>query len=86
MDPDRPLRNADFEVNQVEDGYVVYDQRRDRIHYLNHTGALVLELCTGENTTGDIVAVLQKAYDLPTPPEAETKACLQQLRDEGLIR
>ncbi|MCU1449415.1 MAG: hypothetical protein JWP02_1585 [Acidimicrobiales bacterium] len=83
---DRPVRNAKFEVNQVDDGYVVYDERRDRIHYLNHTGALVLELCTGENTSEDIVVVLQKAYDLPAPPEAETKACLQQLREEGLIR
>jgi hypothetical protein len=83
---DRPVRNADFEVNEVTDGYVVYDERRDRIHYLNHTGVLILELCTGENTFKDIVAVLQKAYDLPAPPEDETKVCLRQLRDEGLIR
>jgi hypothetical protein len=83
---DRPVRNADFEVNEVTDGYVVYDERRDRIHYLNHTGVLILELCTGENTFKDIVAVLQKAYDLPALPEDETKACLRQLRDEGLIR
>jgi PqqD family protein of HPr-rel-A system len=86
MPDDRPIRNADVEVNEVSDGYVVYDAGRDRVHYLNRTATLVLEFCTGENTAEEIVAVLQNAYDLPEPPEAETKACLEQLRAEGLIQ
>ncbi len=82
---ERPTRNANIEVNQVADGYVVYDEKRDRVHYLNHTAALVLEFCTGENTVDDIVAILQKAYELSDPPEEETRACITQLVDEGLI-
>ena len=68
------------------DGYVVYDERRDRVHYLNHTAALVLEFCTGENGPDQIVRMLQAAYDLPEPPEAETEECLARLRAEGLVR
>lgn len=74
------------EVIPTADGYVIYDESRDRIHYLNHTAALVLEFCTGENTAEEIVALLQKAYDLPDPPEEETRECLEQLRAEGLLR
>jgi hypothetical protein len=73
------------EVVPTADGYVVYDEQRDRIHYLNHTAALVLEFCTGENSPGEIVRMLQLAYDLPEPPDEETRECLARLRAEGLV-
>jgi Coenzyme PQQ synthesis protein D (PqqD) len=76
----------DFEVSQVDDGYVVYHEARDRVHYLNHTAALVLEHCTGENETADIVRIMQRTYDLTEPPEEEIGECIEQLRQEGLVR
>ena len=86
MSEDRPARADGVEVNAVADGYVVYDKERDRVHYLNHTAAVVLEFCTGENSPAEIVTILQAAYDLSEPPDGEVAECLQQLRDEGLIR
>jgi hypothetical protein len=80
-----PKRTDGIEVNAVADGYVVYDTARDRVHYLNHTAALVLEFCTGENSTDEIVRLLQVAFDLPEPPTREVNDCLDQLRAEGLI-
>jgi hypothetical protein len=80
-----PLRADDLEVNEAADGYVVYQPARDRVHYLNHTAALVLELCTGANQAADIVHLLQRAYDLPEPPRQEIHDCLAQFRQEGLI-
>src|SRR5439155_6925151 len=47
--PERPVRVDDLEINFVGDGYVVYHPARDRMHSLNHTAAVVLELCTGAN-------------------------------------
>jgi hypothetical protein len=82
---DRPTRADGIEVNPVPEGYVVYDPGRDRVHQLNHTAALILELCNGENTTEEIVRVLQIAYELEESPEAEALACLDQLREEGLV-
>ena len=82
----QPVRNPKIEINQVEDGYVVYDENRDRVHYLNHTAVLVLELCNGEHSPEDIVAILQRTYELPEPPDEEVTACLRQLRREGMIR
>lgn len=83
---DRPARAADIEINRVDDGYVVYHPAQERVHYLNHTAALVLELCTGENDAASIVGLLHTAYELPEPPVDEVAGCLDQLRAEGLVR
>ena len=83
---DCPIRAEGIEVNPVPEGYIVYDPGRDRAHELNHTAALILELCNGENTTDEIVRAVQVAYELPEPPEAEALACIDQLREEGLLR
>jgi hypothetical protein len=80
-----PRRSDGIDVNEVADGYVVYDPERDRVHYLNHTAALVLEFCTGENEPDEIVRMVQAAYDLPDAPDTEVRECLAQLRAEGLV-
>jgi hypothetical protein len=82
---DRPTRVERIEINPVPDGYVVYDPERDRVHELNHTAALVLELCNGRNTSQDISRVLQLVYELPGPPEAAARECIDRLRAEGLV-
>jgi hypothetical protein len=45
----------------------------------------VFELCDGTKTDKDIAVLLQRAYELPDPPEVEVAECLTQLRSEGLI-
>lgn len=80
-----PQRAEGIEVVSAADGYVVYDPGRDRVHYLNHTAALVLEFVTGENSDAEITRMLQVAYDLPEPPSQDVQVCLEQLRDEGLL-
>jgi len=80
-----PVQAGGADIHEVADGYVVYQPDRDRVHYLNHTAALVLEFCTGDNSIDDIVGMLQAVYDLPAPPEEEVDECLAALRDEGLI-
>jgi len=82
-----PPRKGDWlEVNEVSDGYVIYDSVLDRVHHLNRTAALVFELCTGENDAATIAGVIASAYDLDEPPEAEVAACVERLRREGLLR
>lgn len=80
-----PQRAAGIEINEVADGYVAYDPVNDRVHYLNHTAALILEFCTGENSDDEITHLLGAAYDLPEPPLIEVAECLAQLRDERLV-
>lgn len=77
------LENID--INQVEDGYVLYQADEDRVHYLNHTAVLVLESCTGGNTPEDIVKIVQDTFQLADSPEQEVKKCLETMVKEGLI-
>jgi hypothetical protein len=86
MDPNACPRVAQgIEISEVSDGYVIYDPNRDRVHYLNQTAVLLLELCNGQVTAGDLPGLIQEAYDLAEPPEQEVARCLQTLFDEGLV-
>jgi hypothetical protein len=81
-----PERAPNLEINTVADGYIVYQPDRDKVHYLNQTAALVLELCNGQNPEADLPQLVQSAYDLPQPPVEEVTACLETFRKEALVR
>ena len=80
-----PVRVDGLEAHEVEDGLVVYQSSNDRVHYLNATAAVVYELCTGEHSEEEIAALVAQAWNLPEPPRAEVRACLEQLRTEGVV-
>lgn len=82
----RYLQTAKLEVNQAPDGYVVYQSDPDRVHFLNMSAAVILELCDGEHSLQEIIDILQSAYDLDTPPLEDFKASVTNLVTEGLIK
>jgi hypothetical protein len=81
-----PVTAPDLEINAVADGYIVYQPDRDRVHYLNQTAALLLELCNGRNAEAELPELVRLAYELSAPPIEEVVGCLETLRKEGLIR
>lgn len=80
-----PQRAEGLEIEESGDGFIVYQPARDRIHYLNHTAAMLLELSSGELTVAEIAALLATAYSLPRPPEEDTARALGELLGEGLV-
>jgi hypothetical protein len=82
---DKPVQVRGLDINFLGDGYIVSQPGDDQRHSLNHTAAVVLELCTGQNDAAEIAHLLQEAYDLPSPPDMETRQCLNTLFREGLI-
>lgn len=74
-----------LKITPAENGYIVYDTARERVHYLNHTAGLVMDLCTGANTTDDIVSLVAEAYGLKKRPSKEIARLLKQLTGEGLV-
>ena len=80
-----PTRVDGLEVNETPDGLIVFQPTGNRAHELNHTAAIVFDLCTGERSIASMVQLVQKAYELPEPPTAEVEACLDRLRREGVI-
>ena len=58
------VRAEGLDVNEVPDGYVIYQTEADRVHYLNKTAAIVFELCDGARGTDDIVARVSKMFEV----------------------
>jgi hypothetical protein len=80
-----PRRLAELDVNQIEDGFVIYQADRDRAHYLNHTAVVVLELCDGRRSVSEIAECVRKVYGLGTVPRRDVKDVLAKLATEGLV-
>jgi hypothetical protein len=86
MDWDLRLERApNIELREVTDGYVAYDALRDRLHFLNPTATLLLEVCDGSLVAGDLPPLLAEAYKLSEPPTAEVESCIEKLLAEGLL-
>jgi hypothetical protein len=81
-----PKRIDGLDVNELPDGYIIYQKEGDRVHYLNPTAVLVFEMCDGQVTADAIPDLLKQAYALPEAPTADVDACLTKFLDEGLIR
>jgi hypothetical protein len=82
---DCPKRAEGIEVNEVTDGCIVHQPDRGRVHYLNNTAAIVLELCNGQTPAAEMPRLIQRAFELKASPAEEVDECLQTLRREALI-
>ncbi len=85
MTTDRPVKRTDLELTEVEDGFVAYDDRTDRVHHLNVPLIAVYDLATGERTVAEIAEAVAAEFDLPDPPLADVETAIDQLRQEGLV-
>ena len=71
-----------LDINETDDGLIVYQESTDRVHHLNPTAAVVLELCDGTRSADDIARLVAETFGLAEVPEVETKACLEDLARE----
>jgi hypothetical protein len=83
---DRPKKSDGLEIDEVEDGFVIYQPDRDRVHYLNPTANLILELCDGSLTATQIAELLAQTFDMAVPPDQEVDEALAKLEAEGLTQ
>jgi hypothetical protein len=85
MTAGNPRRIESLEVNEAEDGLVVFDPSRDMVHHLNSSAAVIFDLCDGTRDAATIAAVLRRAYELEQLPLAATRAGLEDLSRRQLI-
>ena len=74
-----------LDVNEVQDGYVVYQEVQDRVHYLNTTAAVIFEYCDGLQTEDEIITQVAAAFEVPEARREEIRACLADLVKQGLV-
>jgi hypothetical protein len=80
-----PRKTDGLEMHTVADQVAVYDTVADRLHYLNPTAALVLDLCDGSHSAPQIAALVQEAYGLDAAPLTEIANCVADLKQTGLV-
>jgi len=81
-----PKQDADIRIFEADDGCVVYHRQKDRVHFLNHTAVLLLELCNGRHSIPEMITSLAQSYGLDAPPEKEIREVIDKFAQEGLIR
>ena len=81
-----PEQLADLKIFESDDGYIVYHRERDRVHFLNHTAVLLLELCNGKHSVVDMAGILERSYGLNKPPEKEVMDIINSFEKEDLIK
>jgi hypothetical protein len=82
----RPRRRPDFRLEEVDNEILLYHPGQTKVLYCNQTAALVWELCRGEQTVEEMIAVLKKGYpDAAGGIADDVKAALQTFREQGAI-
>jgi hypothetical protein len=85
MSSPNPIRSDGLEVDEAEDGLVVYDPREDMVHHLNPSASVIFDLCDGSRDAEEIAALLGTVYELVSPPREEALAGLRELAERKLI-
>ena len=80
-----PMRRPEVEVAAAADGFLARLPASSAVTWLNRTGYLVLELCTGANDVESIAAAIGRAYDLPVAPLAAVRETVAELVTAGLV-
>lgn len=71
---------------EVRGDISLYDARREKVLVLNSTASDVWRLCDGEQTLGEVVALLATAYRAdPAAIRPDVERTVRQLIDEGFL-
>lgn len=84
-DQSNPVRNADLEITPSADGFLVRIPGTAKVAWLNRTGYLIFELCTGRNDETAIAAALIDAYGLSRSPIDAVRTAIAELVTAGLV-
>ena len=78
-------RRSDVDILTADDGYIVYQANASKVHHLNPSAAVILELSTGEHSVDDIMELVRDLWDLDRAPGPEVTRLLGELVREGLV-
>jgi hypothetical protein len=81
-----PQKVESLEVNEAEDGQIVYDPGRHHVHHHNTSAAVIFDLCDGSRTVEEVAAALAEVYSLEAPPLLEAQSGVDELTARGLLK
>jgi PqqD family protein of HPr-rel-A system len=81
-----PKSRADLTIVHLDGESVVYDEESGDLHHLNPTASVVLDLCDGSSTIGELSAALAQAFGEPTGRvEPDVRTLIRQFRRIQLL-
>ena len=78
-----PKVSEGLEIHEIDEGLIVYQDSTDRVHHLNHTAAVILELCDG---TRSIVEIAQSVGRVFVERAERRGADMREGAIDGLVR
>jgi PqqD family protein of HPr-rel-A system len=83
----KPRAQDGLAVVDIDGEAVVYDHASGgQIHYLNHSAALVLDLCDGTATVRQMAEAIAEVYEMPADDvEKQVRTVVGDLRDLGVL-
>lgn len=81
-----PVRREDVHIREIEGELVILDSRNERMHSLNPAAAFIFERIDGRRSEADIWREVVDGFEVaPDVAEKDTRQCLAQLKDLGLV-
>jgi len=81
-----PRRSAAHHAQDLGGEHVLYGQARATAYFLNDTASLILQLCDGVRTIGEIVELLASAYpESADQIRADVMTIVGELVAEGVV-
>lgn len=68
-----PLTKEDVELEELDDGGVLYDKSKDMVHSLNATAAFIWICCDGKHSIQEIATIVEKCF------KSESKLILKNI-------
>ena len=81
-----PARREDVHVREIDGELVILDSRNERMHSLNAVAAFIFEQVDGRRSEADIWHEVVAYFEVsPDVAEKDTRQCLVQLKELGLV-
>jgi Coenzyme PQQ synthesis protein D (PqqD) len=82
----RPRIREEITVCGIDGEAVVYDPDGSELHYLNHSAALVLDLCDGETSMKQMSTAIADVYEMAAADvEKQVRSTVRQLQARNLL-
>jgi hypothetical protein len=82
----KPRRKPDYRLELLDDEIVLYHPIDTHMLYFNQTASLIWQLCDGERSVDEIIALLSAAYpEAATDIPADVNATLDDFVKQGCI-
>lgn len=87
MEPSKkPRRKTDYRLELIDDELLLYHPGQTKILYCSQTASLVWNLCDGQRTGEEIMALLAESYpEAAQVIPADVEATLGQFLEHGAI-